>query len=179
MRALQSRDLATEPGFASELNLRLGPWLAALAAALDQALIVLIDYGYPQADYYRAERRGGTLMCHARHRAHTDPYRDLGLQDITAHVDFTAVAEHGAAAGLALGGYTTQALFLIGCGLDRELAGPRRIPSRPWTWPWAPGPWSYPRPWASASRSSPWRRGSRGPGAGSASRDLRARLRLG
>ncbi len=120
--ALQARGLATEPGFASEVNLRLGPWMAALAGALDQALVLLIDYGYPQADYYRAERSAGTLMCHARHRTHPDPYRDIGLQDITAHVDFTAVAGQGLAAGLTLGGYTTQALFLIGCGLDRELA---------------------------------------------------------
>jgi len=130
VRALQARGLATEPGYASEINLRLRPWLVALAAALDRGLILLIDYGYPEADYYRPERRGGTLMCHARHRAHTDPYQDIGLQDISAHVDFTAVARHGAAAGLGLGGYTTQALFLIGCGLDRELAAAAADPGR-------------------------------------------------
>lgn len=123
VRALQYQGLAAEPGFCSEVNLRLGPWLAALAGALDRALVLLIDYGYPQADYYRAERNAGTLMCHAGHHAHADPYRDPGLQDITAHVDFTAVARQGIAAGLGLAGYTTQALFLIGCGLDRELAG--------------------------------------------------------
>jgi SAM-dependent MidA family methyltransferase len=128
VEALQARGLATVPGFSSEVNLRLGPWLAALAESVDQALVLLIDYGYPRADYYHPERNAGTLMCHAHHHAHSDPYRDPGLQDITAHVDFTAVAEHAAAAGLGLAGYTTQALFLIGCGLDRELAeaGPER-----------------------------------------------------
>jgi SAM-dependent MidA family methyltransferase len=122
VNALQAQGLATAPGFASEINLRLEPWLAALGEALDAGLILLIDYGYPVAEYYRPERRAGTLLCHARHRAHPDPYRDIGLQDITAHVDFTAVARHARAAGLTLAGYTTQALFLIGCGLDRELA---------------------------------------------------------
>ena len=122
VRALQGRGLATAPGFASEINLRLGPWLAALGEALEAGLVLLIDYGYPQTEFYRPERRAGTLMCHARHRAHPDPYCDIGLQDITAHVDFTAVARHAQAAGLTLAGYTTQALFLIGCGLDRELA---------------------------------------------------------
>jgi SAM-dependent MidA family methyltransferase len=130
VQTLQSRGLAQSPGYTSEVNLRLRPWLGALAASLDQALVLLVDYGYPQADYYRAERSGGTLMCHARHHAHADPYRDIGLQDITAHVDFTAVAEHGAAAGLRLAGYTTQALFLIGCGLDRELAAAAADPAQ-------------------------------------------------
>lgn len=122
VNALRGRGLATVPGFASEINLRLGPWLAALGDALEIGFVLLIDYGYPQAEFYSPERRAGTLMCHARHRAHPDPYCDIGLQDITAHVDFTAVARHAQAAGLTLAGYTTQALFLIGCGLDRELA---------------------------------------------------------
>jgi SAM-dependent MidA family methyltransferase len=82
----------------------------------------MIDYGYAQSEYYRADRRSGTLMCHYRHRAEGNPFLRLGLQDITAHVDFTAVAEAGHLAGLRLAGYTTQAHFLIGCGLDRLLA---------------------------------------------------------
>jgi SAM-dependent MidA family methyltransferase len=122
VRRLQGLGLAMAPGFGSELNLRLGPWLAALGEVLAAGLVLLIDYGYPAAEYYSAERRAGTLLCHARHQAHPDPYRDLGLQDLTAHVDFSAVARHAQAAGLELAGYTTQALFLIGCGLDRELA---------------------------------------------------------
>ena len=178
VRALQSQGLATEPGYASEINLRLGPWLEALTAALNQALILLIDYGYPRGDYYRAERRGGTLMCHARHRAHADPYRDIGLQDITAHVDFTAVAEHGAAAGLVLGGYTTQALFLIGCGLDRELAGAAADPSR--AMDLALGARTLVLPSAMGERFQviALEKGVTGPWCGFASRDLRTRLGL-
>jgi len=119
---LQDRGLAVDPGYESELNLRLAPWLRALAETLERGLILLIDYGYPRTEYYRDDRRRGTLLCHYRHRAHPDPYLYPGLQDITAHVDFTAVAEAGTRAGLRLAGFTTQAHFLIGCGLDRLLA---------------------------------------------------------
>jgi SAM-dependent MidA family methyltransferase len=178
VRHLQSQGLATEPGYRSEINLRLGPWLAALAAALDQGLILLIDYGYPRADYYRAERRGGTLMCHARHRAHADPYRDLGLQDITAHVDFTAVAAQGAAAGLALAGYTTQALFLIGCGLDLELARTAADPTV--AMDLALGARTLVLPSAMGERFQVigLQKGMSGPWRGFSRRDLRARLGL-
>jgi SAM-dependent MidA family methyltransferase len=178
VQALQSQGLATEPGYASEINLRLGPWLAALAAALDQALILLVDYGYPRADYYRAERSRGTLMCHARHRAHADPYRDLGLQDISAHVDFTAAAEHASSAGLALGGYTTQALFLIGCGLDRELAGAAADPAQ--AMDLALGARTLVLPSAMGERFQviALEKGVTGPWCGFSSRDLRTRLGL-
>ena len=119
---LQARGLAQMPGYVSEINLRLGPWLGALAGALRQGLLLLIDYGYEEVDYYRAERGMGTLVCHYRHQAHGNPYVHLGLQDITAHVDFTAVARAGLAAGLELAGYTTQAHFLLALGLDELLA---------------------------------------------------------
>ncbi len=108
-------------GLCSEINLRLAPWLAMLSEHLAAGMLLLIDYGYPRREYYSPQRRDGTLLCHHRHRAHTDPYTNIGMQDITAHVDFTAVAEAGTAAGLALAGYTTQANFLLGCGLDRHL----------------------------------------------------------
>ena len=119
---LQARGLARMPGYTSEVNLRLGPWLGALADSLRQGLMILIDYGYEETDYYRAERSMGTLICHYRHQAHGDPYAHLGLQDITAHVDFSAVARAGQAAGLELAGYTTQAHFLLALGLDELLA---------------------------------------------------------
>ncbi|MCG6943119.1 MAG: SAM-dependent methyltransferase [Thiohalocapsa sp.] len=109
-------------GLCSELNLRLAPWLAMLAGHLAAGMLLLIDYGYPRREYYLPERRDGTLLCHYRHQAHADPYAHPGLQDITAHVDFSAVAAAGMAAGLALAGYTTQANFLLGCGLDRHLS---------------------------------------------------------
>jgi SAM-dependent MidA family methyltransferase len=108
-------------GICSEINLRLGPWVRMLGEHLAAGMLLCVDYGYPRREYYLPERRDGTLLCHHRHRAHADPYAHLGLQDITAHVDFTALAEAGTAAGLALAGYTTQANFLLGCGLDRHL----------------------------------------------------------
>ncbi len=114
---------ATRPqGYVSELNLALEAWVAALAGALDEGLMLLIDYGFPRREYYHPERSGGTLMCHYRHRAHSDPFIYPGLQDITAHVDFTALAEAGHAAGLTVSGYTTQAFFLAGAGIDALLA---------------------------------------------------------
>jgi SAM-dependent MidA family methyltransferase len=122
IRALQGRGLAIDPGYESEVSLRVGPWIRSIGEILEQGLVLLIDYGYPQTEYYCADRHRGTLMCHYRHRAQADPCFRPGLQDITAHVDFTAVAEAGALAGLRLAGYTTQAHFLIGCGLDRLLA---------------------------------------------------------
>jgi SAM-dependent MidA family methyltransferase len=108
-------------GYESELNAGLSPWLRGVEERLARGLILLIDYGYPRREYYHAQRTSGTLMCHYRQRAHADPLRWPGLQDITAHVDFTAVAEAAVAAGLAVCGYTTQAHFLLDCGLDRLL----------------------------------------------------------
>ena len=109
-------------GYMSEINLRLAPWLAALAAAFDCGYLILIDYGYSEREYYHAERTQGTLICHFRHRAHADPYLLPGLQDMTANVDFTALALAARDAGFELAGYTTQAHFLIDNGLDRRLA---------------------------------------------------------
>lgn len=120
--AIQSAGLARAPGYESEVNLRLGPWLRALSDSLAAGLALLIDYGYPAAAYYQPDRSMGTLMCHLRHQAHPDPYRHLGLQDITAHVDFSAAADAGRAAGFSLAGFATQAQFLMGCGIDRLLA---------------------------------------------------------
>lgn len=110
-----------EPGYCFEINLAMEGWLASASAALEQGVILLIDYGYPRREFYHPERRGGTLMCHYRHRAHGDPLILPGLQDITAHIDFTALAEAAWQCGLELCGYTTQAWFLFGCGLQ-ELA---------------------------------------------------------
>jgi len=109
-------------GYESEINLRLAPWLAGLSEALERGAAILIDYGYPRREYYLPERYTGTLMAHYRHLAHGDPLRYPGLQDLTAHVDFSAVAAAGAAVGLELAGYTTQANFLLGCGLDELMA---------------------------------------------------------
>ncbi len=112
---------AWQPGYESELCPALAPWVAALGQSLAAGLILLIDYGFPRHEYYHADRRGGTLMCHYRHRAHGDPLILPGLQDITAHVDFTAVAEAAHQAGLTVAGYTTQAYFLLGAGINALL----------------------------------------------------------
>ena len=94
----------------------------SLAQSLKHGVLLLIDYGFRGAEFYHPGRITGTLMCHYRHYAHTDPFRYPGLQDITAHVDFTAVAEAGIAAGLHLAGYATQAQFLLASGLTGLLA---------------------------------------------------------
>jgi SAM-dependent MidA family methyltransferase len=109
-------------GYTSEINMRLAPWIAAIAAAMEQGVAFFIDYGLPQRQYYRSERREGTLLCHFRHRFHDDPLINVGVQDIGAWVDFTAVAEAASAAGLGVAGFATQAHFLIGNGLEQLLA---------------------------------------------------------
>ncbi|MCF6282565.1 MAG: SAM-dependent methyltransferase [Candidatus Polarisedimenticolaceae bacterium] len=108
-------------GYLSEVNQRVTSWIRTLAASLQQGAILLIDYGYPQQEFYLPERRTGTLMCHYRHRAHDDPFKLVGLQDITTYVDFSAVADTAHEAGLSVDGFTTQVHFLMGCGLDQIL----------------------------------------------------------
>jgi SAM-dependent MidA family methyltransferase len=104
-------------------------WLAAVAAPLAAGALLFIDYGYPRRAYYHPERATGTLLCHYRHRVHDDPLLLPGLQDITASVDFTAVADAALAVGLEVAGYTTQNYFLFGCGLMELLA--EEIPANP------------------------------------------------
>ena len=123
VRAIESTlGSALPDGYCSEINLRLPAWLRGLAGALREGVALFIDYGLPRAQYYRAERREGTLLCHYRHRFHDDPLILAGIQDIGAWVDFTAVAEAASDAGFTVAGFTTQAHFLIGCGIERYLA---------------------------------------------------------
>ncbi len=110
------------PGYCSEVNLAAEAWLTGLAHGLERGAIILVDYGFPRREYYHRDRKSGTIMCHYRHRSHPDPLILPGLQDITAHVEFTAVAEAGHSAGLSILGYTTQAYFLLASGLDALLA---------------------------------------------------------
>jgi SAM-dependent MidA family methyltransferase len=109
-------------GYSSEINLRLAPWIRGISDSLQEGVALFIDYGLPRRQYYRSERREGTLLCHFRHRFHDDPLINVGVQDIGAWVDFTAVAEAAVEAGLSVAGFTTQAHFLIGNGIDRLLA---------------------------------------------------------
>ncbi len=113
---------ALPPGYRTEICLRLDPWLAALAASLSAGLLLFADYGLVRRDYYHPQRHDGSLVCHYRHRAHADPFWLPGGQDISAWVDFTAVAEAGVAAGLELAGFSSQAAFLLAHGLEAEAA---------------------------------------------------------
>ena len=106
--------------YSSEINLNVQAWMQDLSACLRQGVILLIDYGFPASEYYHPDRSMGTLMCHHRHSAHTDPFVDPGLHDITAHVDFSAIAEAAQTTGLELLGYTHQAAFLLGCGIHAD-----------------------------------------------------------
>ncbi len=108
-------------GYTSEYCPRLPAWTAAVTAGLRRGAALWIDYGLPRRQFYLPERRDGTLLCHYRQRAHADALHRPGLQDITAWVDFTALAEAGAAAGFAVAGYTTQTYFLAANGIDAEL----------------------------------------------------------
>ncbi|HET6546233.1 MAG TPA: SAM-dependent methyltransferase [Rhodanobacteraceae bacterium] len=105
-------------GYRSEILPQLPYWIAAVMGMLTNGHALFVDYGYPRREYYLPERRDGTLVCHYRHRAHADPLILPGLQDLTAFVDFTALAQAGHAAGFALAGYFTQARFLLGSGLS-------------------------------------------------------------
>ncbi|MCG5540639.1 MULTISPECIES: class I SAM-dependent methyltransferase [unclassified Halorhodospira] len=120
-------DAPLPEGYVSEVCTRLTPFLRGLADALPQGVMLWLDYGYPRREYYLSERHRGTLLCHFRHRAHDDPFFLPGLQDITAFVDFTAVADAALAGGLEVLGYTPQGPFLMAAGLDQlaetELAG--------------------------------------------------------
>jgi SAM-dependent MidA family methyltransferase len=109
-------------GYCSEINLRLQPWIKGIADSLKRGVILMIDYGLPRAQYYSVERNQGTLLCHFRHRFHDDVLVNLGLQDIGAWVDFTAVVEAAVDNDCSVMGYTTQAHFLMSCGIEDLLA---------------------------------------------------------
>lgn len=108
-------------GHASEACLALDAWLPAVTRSLEAGLALFVDYGFPRREYYAPERDDGTLACFYRHRRHDDPFLHPGLQDVTAWVDFTRAAEAGVAAGFEVGGYTTQAHFLLATGFDRHV----------------------------------------------------------
>ena len=109
-------------GYASEWAWPRGRGSNSMADWLDRGLVLLIDYGFPRREYYHPQRLMGTIMCHYRHHSHADAFWLPGLNDLTAHVDFTAMADAAAAAGLQIIGYTTQAHFLLNCGLVERLA---------------------------------------------------------
>jgi SAM-dependent MidA family methyltransferase len=114
--------LPVQPPYESEVGLVARAWMRELATRLGEGVILVIDYGYPRHEYYHPQRHMGTLMCHYRHQAHGDPFAHPGQEDLTAHVDFTALAEAASDAGLDVLGYATQAQFLVNCGITEVLA---------------------------------------------------------
>ncbi|GGA83017.1 hypothetical protein GCM10011521_21660 [Arenimonas soli] len=118
------RDIGTPfaDGYRSELLPQLPYWIQAVGGLLRDGAMLFVDYGYPRREYYLPERDDGTLVCHRQHHAHGDPFDLPGLTDITAFVDFTALAEAGVGAGFELAGYSAQASFLINSGLPECLA---------------------------------------------------------
>ncbi len=114
--------LTVPQGYVSEINLASQGFIASLAKILQQGIILMIDYGFGESEYYHPQRSEGTLMCHYRHHAHAEPFYLPGLQDITAHVDFSAISHSGISNGLQLLGYTTQASFLLNSGLTDILS---------------------------------------------------------
>lgn len=117
----QAEQLAVPDDYVTELCPAAQGYIQSLAERLQAGLILLVDYGFGASEYYHPQRNRGTLMCHYRHHAHDNPLLYPGLQDITAHADFSAVARAGIAAGLQLLGYTTQAHFLINAGITQLL----------------------------------------------------------
>ncbi len=109
-------------GYASEVGSNIRPWITAVSQSLERGLILLFDYGLPRAHYYHPQRTQGTLRCHFRQRAHDDPFINIAVQDITAWVDFTTVAEAADASGLGVSGFATQAAFLLGSGIEEQMA---------------------------------------------------------
>jgi SAM-dependent MidA family methyltransferase len=122
-------DVQLPPDYTTEINPALDDWVGLLGDTLARGIALLVDYGFPRAEYYHPQRSSGTLNCHYRHRSHADPLRLVGIQDITAHVDFTALAEAAVDCGLEVLGFTSQAGFLIGCGLAEIVtAASRELP---------------------------------------------------
>ena len=107
--------------YRSEICPVLPAWISSIASALNRGLIMLVDYGLPRRHLYHPDRAEGSLICHYRHRAHNDPFFYPGLQDISAWVDFTAVARSAGRNGLTVAGYTTQAHYLLDAGVEEEL----------------------------------------------------------
>ncbi|GAA4408506.1 SAM-dependent methyltransferase [Advenella faeciporci] len=117
-----ARRMPALPGYTSEINLQAEAWIHEMGRWLAKGVAFLIDYGFPQKEYYHPQRAQGTLMCHLRHHAHGNPLVYPGIQDITAHVDFTAMADAALEGGLEVLGYTSQANFLLNSGLMKLLS---------------------------------------------------------
>ncbi len=114
-------DVILANGYRTEVNLDMLKWIQEIGSALDRGFVITIDYGYPSSELYLEHRNRGTLMCYHKHIAGEDPYRYIGEQDITSHVNFSALSHWGEKNRLELCGFTDQAHFLLGLGIDEYL----------------------------------------------------------
>jgi SAM-dependent MidA family methyltransferase len=117
----QAKAISPPIPYESEIGLAGQAWMRTLAERLEEGVILVVDYGFPRHEYYHPQRAAGTLMCHHRHRAHGDVFARPGLEDMTAHVDFSALAGAAREGGLDVLGYATQAQFLVNCGITDVL----------------------------------------------------------
>ncbi len=108
-----------ENGYTSELHCRAEAWMRQIAECLKAGAVLIADYGFPQHEYYHPDRREGTLMCHRRHHSLHDPFAYIGCQDITAHLNFSALAQVAQSSGLEVNGFTTLAGFIVDIGIGR------------------------------------------------------------
>ena len=108
--------------YETEININSMQWIQKISRTLKQGLALFIDYGFTESEFFRPERSDGTLMCHYKHFAHSDPLTHIGLQDITSHVNFTAIAEVAFDNDMTISGFTNQTYFLVGCGLEGLLS---------------------------------------------------------
>ena len=122
LRVIAAARFPPEGDYVSEINPAAEALVATLARRLRSGALVIVDYGFPQGEYYHPQRREGTLMGHYRHRSHADPFLWPGLSDLTAHVDFTAIARAAEGGRMEVAGFATQASFLLGCGVLDLLA---------------------------------------------------------
>ncbi|MCB1604616.1 MAG: SAM-dependent methyltransferase, partial [Xanthomonadales bacterium] len=118
---LHAKELDLPESYVSEFIPNLSSWLNTISQNLKKGVVLFVDYGYERDAYYHLQRNNGTLVCHHRHKANFDYFENIGLQDITAFVDFTAVAEAADDCGLDVDGYTTQAYFLMSLGIQNLL----------------------------------------------------------
>jgi SAM-dependent MidA family methyltransferase len=126
-----AEQLGLPPGYVSEVALAARAFVRSVGTILERGVMLFVDYGFPAREFYHEQRSQGTLMCHYRHRAHADPFFLPGLQDVTAHVDFSAVAAAASKVELDVLGYTSQEQFLINCGItDLMLRTSPEEPSR-------------------------------------------------
>jgi SAM-dependent MidA family methyltransferase len=123
LKRLATLDITLPDGYTTEINTPAIAWMKEVARVLGRGVAITIDYGHTAQDLFGPDRKRGTLLCYSRHQASEDPYVRVGMQDMTAHVDFTALATAGEEAGLRVTGFTNQTSFLMGLGAEQMLAG--------------------------------------------------------